>query len=99
MTSAALMSPLREARAGEDRQGGIAREARIGLRQLAHHEGRSLRAADDAPVRAAVAQAGRRPRVLPLWPHSRNSYHDGMFTSEALTRGIRVAVVAEYAPS
>ena len=44
---------------------------------------------------AAGAEPGRRRRL----PAAETIvHHDGMFTSEATTRGVRVAVVSEYAP-
>jgi ApaG protein len=57
---------------------------------------RSARAGDDLCVRAATAQADRVLRgLLHLAPIV---HHADMFTSEALTRGIRVQVASEYAP-
>src|SRR5262245_26134965 len=86
-----------EAGAGKHRQRRIARESRIRRGQPAQIEGRAARALDELHVRAAAAQSGRRRRWgLPL---RRTIVHDAfMFSSEATTRGVRVAVRSEYAP-
>jgi ApaG protein len=80
--------------ARDDRQARVTREARIGPGLLTQHELAAAGARDDARMPARGAQSARLglPGIGPI-------VHDGsMFTSEAVTNGIRVAVISEYAP-
>src|ERR1041385_5969016 len=81
-------------RAFHDGQSRIAGEAPVGLRQFAHDEDAAAVARDRAGVPAGRAET--HDDVLPgLGPIV---HHDEVFTSEAITRDIRVSVVAQYAP-
>jgi ApaG protein len=75
-----------------------AAEGGIRLRQLAEHESAAAVADDDARVTARRAQTGRRRRTFLLPTLTTIVHHLPMFTSEAVTRGVRVAVQSEYAP-
>jgi ApaG protein len=83
-------------RAGEHRQPGIPRKPGVCLGERAAEETAAAVARDHAGVATGAAQAGKQGRL----PGCRRIVHDEpMFTSEATTRGIRVAVVAEFSPA
>jgi ApaG protein len=85
----------RETRTRTHGQGRILREPAVRPRQAAEGEPAALRARHDLGVAAGRAQPRLGTRLNALW----SIVHDhAMFTSEASTRGIRVAVVSEYAP-
>src|SRR5262245_25541925 len=78
----------------EHRQARVPRKSRIGARQFAQRECTPARARDPRRVGARSAQSF--PRGL---PGVRPIVHDGlMFTSESVTRGVRVSVLSEYDP-
>jgi ApaG protein len=79
----------------EYRQPRVPRETRVRLRLLTEDEFSAAIAPQDSGMHARGAETAAQGR-LPGF--ARIVHHDGMFTSEALTRGVRVAVVAEYAP-
>ena len=79
----------------QNRNGRVARESRIAERTPAQIEHGAAGAGDELHVGAAAAQPGAIVRRLP--GTARIVHHDGMFTSEAMTRGVRVTVQAEYA--
>jgi ApaG protein len=83
-----------EAGAGKDGDGWVSRKRGIGEGPTAQVEHGPPVAPDDVHVPAGIAQAGR--SRLP--GDERIVHHDSMFTSEAVTRGVRVRVVSEYAP-
>jgi ApaG protein len=94
MLAHAAIRSGREAAALQHGNPRIARKRRIAERQPAEVEARSARADDDLHVGAALAQA--RVCLLPLPERGTIVHHADMFTSEALTRGIRVRVESEY---
>jgi ApaG protein len=68
------------------------------LRKPAEHEPAATFAGHDLHMTARRAQTGRDQRVA--LPSLARIVHDiCMFTSEAVTRGVRVSVVSEYAPT
>jgi ApaG protein len=83
--------------AGGDREQRVARKPRIGQRAPAHVEARTAVVPDDLHLRAAAAQSGA-TGVFGLLRAGRIVNHKNMFTSEAVTRGVRVRVESEYAP-
>ena len=74
----------------------VSRERRIDERHLAEVEPRSARGGDDPNVPAPGAEP--RGVLLDLPGRSAIVHHDRMFTSEAVTRGVRVRVESEYSP-
>ncbi len=87
--------PRLEAGARQDGDGGVAREPRILERSLAEIEDRGAATLHQPHLGAADAE----PAAVDGLPGSgRIVNHYYMFNSEALTRGVRVAVQAEYAP-
>ncbi len=96
MLAHALGSGLK-ATAREHRQSWISGKGRIDARDTAEVKARSLRRADDLGVRAPFAKARR---LLPGLPGRASIvHHADMFTSEAVTRGVRVRVQSEYTPN
>jgi ApaG protein len=93
-----LRSRLSTAEPGalEHRQAWITRKSRIGDRQPAQDEPGSAVAGDLLHVLAFVAQSRLDWRGLP--ETRKIVHHAAMFTSEAVTRGVRIFVRAEYAP-
>jgi ApaG protein len=90
-----LAAPL-VARTGQHGQPGVPREAGIQPLTVAPDEDAAAIVLDDAAMTARIAEPGGRVGL----PWSlRIVHHDGMFTSEATTRGVRVAVVSEFAPA
>jgi len=79
-------------RTRHNRQPRVTWEAIVGLRQTAERELAAAVARDDDGVRAGGAQSARRglPWLL------RIVHDDLMFTSETVTRGVRVSVLSEY---
>ena len=74
----------------------VARERRIDSRLTAEVKPGTCRALDELHVFAPLAEARR---WLPDLPgRAAIVHHAGMFTSEAITRGVRVHVESEYAP-
>jgi|SRR5579871_620583 len=82
----------------EHGQRRVSREPWIRLRQLAHDEPAAFVAHDDATVQARRAEAGRSIRSFGLNAIGSIVHDRRMFTSETVTRGIRVSVMCEYAP-
>ena len=82
--------------ARRDGQPRVTREARVGDGQAAQVEPRASIVADDPSVRAIPAEPDRVGAGLP--GARRIVHHAEMFTSEAVTRGVRVSVQSEYAP-
>src|SRR6185503_1347404 len=96
LTQPVLVFARLEARTDDDRNGGIARECRVGERSPTEVKGRAAGARHELHMRAAAAQPRRGRSDLPV---RRAIVHDlSMFSSEAVTRGIRVFVQSEYAP-
>lgn len=94
------MIPIFVAATGDDRERRISGKLRLGPRPLAEHEGAAAIAADltAMPARGTEALTPGSGRTVVL-PAIRSIVHDdGMYTSEATTRGVRVSVVSEYAP-
>jgi ApaG protein len=89
-----VVGSLQEPGACTHRYHRIPREAVIANRQLAEVEDRPAIAADDLRVRTAAAETRR--GLLP--PTAWIVHHEGMFNSEAVTRGVRIHVTSEYAP-
>jgi len=83
-----------ESGACDHRLTGVFRESRVGQGQPAQIEYGAPIAGDHLDVDASRAQSGR-SRLL---PSARIVHHGTMFTSEAVTRGVRVQVLSEYAP-
>src|SRR5262245_5285851 len=79
--------------AGEHGNTWITREPRIDGREPAQIERRSPAACDDLDVCAVGAQAG-----VGLPGSVAIVHHADMFTSEAVTRGVRVRVESQYSP-
>jgi ApaG protein len=77
----------------QDRQPRVLRILGLGRRAIATHEAAAARRDDDAGVTTGGAETGRWLLRVGTIVH-----HGVMFTSEATTRGVRVAVVSEYAP-
>jgi ApaG protein len=78
-----------------DRQPRVPGEAHVGTRALAEHELAAALAGDEAQEPAGGAEPARNIRLPAV---AAIVHHDEVFTSEALTRGIRIAVVSEYSP-
>ena len=81
------------ARTEPHRQGGIADVGRIAVRAATSQEARRPGRFGRSGLRDTTHR-GRRKAGLPR--RDRIVHHDLMFTSEAATRGVRVAVVAEF---
>jgi ApaG protein len=77
----------------QDRQPRVLRILGLSPRAIAAHEAAPARRDDDAGVATGGAETGRWLLRVGAIVH-----HGVMFTSEATTRGVRVAVVSEYAP-
>lgn len=77
-----------------NRQRWISAESRVRQRELAQIEFRSARVANDPCVCAIGTKADQLVSRLP--GTARIVHHEPMFISEALTRGVRVRVQAEY---
>lgn len=82
------------ARTLHNRQRRILGKSRVGERQLAQIEGRTACVPHDPCVCAVVTKAHSRVSRLP--GTARIVHYESMFMSEALTRGVRVRVQAEY---
>ena len=96
LAHAGLRGRRREPSTGEHGNRRIPWEGWIDERQTTQVEARSTGADDGLNVRAAGAQA--RTVVFDL-PGCASIVHDaGMFTSEAITRSVRIRVESEYAP-
>src|SRR5262245_30231430 len=79
-------------RTRKHRQTRVARKSIVGLREAAERELAAAMARDDDGVRTCRAQAAR-DRL----PRLGGIVHDElMFTSETVTRGVRVSVLSEY---
>ena len=95
LAHATIFIGRREAAALHDGEGRVPGERGIREGHAAEVEARSARADDDLDVRAPAAQPGGLVmRGLP--GRAAIVHHAGMFTSEALTRGVRVRVESEY---
>jgi ApaG protein len=80
----------------DHRQAGVARERGVRPGAAAEVEPRAAIAGDDAGVLARHAQADA--PLLRIWLVHGLWHHCSMFTSDAVTRGIKVHVESEYAP-
>jgi ApaG protein len=96
LAHAAVRSRERESRARDDGNPWVAGERRIGQRKPAEVEPRLAGRDDDLHVQAPGAEPGA--FVLGLPGRAAIVHHADMFTSEAITRGVRVRVESEYSP-
>jgi ApaG protein len=96
LSHAGLLIVGRIAATLHDREPGITRELWVGVREATQVELRPAPAREDLDVRAAAAESDWIRVDLPGFPSI--VHHAAMFTSEALTRGVRVRVESEYAP-
>lgn len=84
--------------------GGAAQHGKAGITRVAiiavGHRAPQKAAATIAHDETRVAAAGAKPGLSPWLPGPRRIvHHECMFTSEATTRGVRVAVVSEFSPT